>query len=132
MSESAERPGALPRHLAIIMDGNGRWAKQNQLPRSQGHVRGADNARTIIEASSRAGVTHLTLFAFSSENWQRPEEEVRQIMHLFLNRLSSEMDTLQEHNIRLRILGDRQAFSPELVKQIEKTEQFTAANDGNR
>lgn len=112
------------------MDGNGRWAKNKGLPRSDGHVKGAEAVRHIVEASVRAGISYLTLFAFSSENWQRPAAEVSQIMGLFLTRLASELETMKEHNVRLKIIGDRTSFSAGLCQQVAATERETEDNRG--
>ena len=116
-------------HIAIIMDGNGRWAKKRLLPRTVGHVRGAANVHQIIKSASEQGVKYLTLFAFSSENWRRPPEEVSALMGLFLQYLESEVAEMKAAGIRLRVIGDRSAFAPLLQSRIDQAEQDTAHND---
>jgi len=111
MSPSA----ALPQHLAVIMDGNGRWAKQRQRPRTLGHRAGARAVRTIVEYCLRRGIPALTLFAFSSENWNRPEDEVGALMRLFLRMLESEVEELTRQQVHLRFIGDRSRF-PEAIR----------------
>jgi undecaprenyl diphosphate synthase len=96
----------VPRHIAIIMDGNGRWAKKRFMPRVAGHKRGVETVREIIKACIERGVGYLTLFAFSSENWRRPQEEVTFLMQLFLRALEEEVSKLHENNIRFRVIGD--------------------------
>jgi undecaprenyl diphosphate synthase len=116
-------------HIAIIMDGNGRWAKKRLLPRTVGHVRGAANVRQIVKAASDQGVKYLTLFAFSSENWRRPADEVSALMGLFLQYLESEVAEMKAAGIRLRVIGDRSAFAPLLQSRIDQAEQDTADNN---
>ena len=116
-------------HIAIIMDGNGRWAKKRLLPRTVGHVRGAANVRQLVKAASEQGVKYLTLFAFSSENWRRPPEEVSALMGLFLQYLESEVAEMKAAGIRLRVIGDRSAFAPLLQSRIDQAEQDTALNN---
>jgi len=118
----------VPRHLAIIMDGNGRWATKRYLPRAAGHARGVQAVRRVVEACGRRGVRYLTLFAFSSENWRRPKEEVSLLMRLFIQTLEKEVDKLQEQGVRLRIVGDLSAFEPKLQSLIDAAEQRTAHN----
>ncbi len=120
----------LPRHVAIIMDGNNRWAKQRKLPGAAGHKAGLEAVRTIMEACSDQGIETLTLFAFSSENWRRPETEVSALMSLFLNALKREVKKLVKNNIRLRVIGDRHRFSQAIQQHIADAEQLTAGNDG--
>ncbi|WP_215782683.1 MULTISPECIES: polyprenyl diphosphate synthase [unclassified Paludibacterium] len=120
----------VPRHIAIIMDGNGRWAKKRLLPRVAGHKRGLDAARNIVTACRKLGVEYLTLFAFSTENWRRPQDEVSFLMELFLRALESEVERLQDNNIRLRVVGNRERFAPSLVERIAAAETRTAANTG--
>jgi undecaprenyl diphosphate synthase len=108
-------PSAVPHHLAVIMDGNGRWAKQRQRPRTLGHRAGARAVRTIVEYCLKRGIGALTLFAFSSENWNRPEDEVGALMRLFLRVLESEVDELTRQKVRLRFIGDRSRF-PEAIR----------------
>jgi len=119
-----------PRHIAIIMDGNGRWARQRLLPRPAGHRAGLKTVRMVVEECAKRGVEVLTLFAFSSENWSRPRQEVRQIMDLFLGALRGEIKRLQENQVRLRIIGERRAFSEGLQRRISEAEQATASNEG--
>ncbi len=110
----------VPRHVAIIMDGNGRWATSRLLPRVAGHARGVDAVRNIVEAAARRGVEYLTLFAFSSENWRRPPDEVSVLMRLFMTALQRELVELTDNGIRLRVVGDLQAFEPRLRELIAK------------
>lgn len=121
---------AVPRHVAIIMDGNGRWARRRLLPRPAGHREGAKAVRRVARACHERGVRVLTLFAFSSENWQRPAKEVNYLMDLFLSTLRTELRRLQENNIRLRFIGERSAFSLELQTLMSETEARTASNTG--
>ncbi len=117
-----------PKHVAIIMDGNNRWAKRNSLVGIAGHKAGVDAVRAVVETCVREGVEALTLFAFSSENWRRPPDEVGGLMKLFLLALQREVKKLHKNNIRLRIIGDRSAFSAELVAHMEKAERLTENN----
>lgn len=119
----------IPRHVAIIMDGNGRWAKKRMMPRFMGHRKGAQRVREVVQACAEAGVEVLTLFAFSTENWQRPQEEVSALMQLFLDALNKERDALHDNNIRLRVIGDRSRFEPSIQVAIEEAERLTANND---
>jgi len=119
---------AVPRHIAIIMDGNGRWATQRHLPRIAGHSRGVDAVRVIVEACARAGVKYLTLFAFSSENWRRPGEEVSFLMRLFMTALEREVDKLHTNNICLRVVGDLSQFDTRIRELIAQAEEKTANN----
>ena len=121
---------AVPRHIAIIMDGNGRWAKQRFMPRVMGHQRGVETVREMVKACRQLGVEYLTLFAFSSENWRRPVEEVSFLMQLFLKMLEREVGKLNENNIRLKVIGDRSRFDAQLVRHIEEAEQLTSSNTG--
>lgn len=118
----------IPRHIAIIMDGNNRWAKKRFLPGIAGHKAGADAVRAVIRACMQQGVEALTLFAFSSENWQRPAQEVNALMELFLLTLKREVKQLHKHNIRLRVIGEKSAFSQEIQQSIAKAEALTANN----
>nr|VFJ72689.1 MAG: undecaprenyl diphosphate synthase [Candidatus Kentron sp. FW] len=120
----------IPRHIAIIMDGNGRWATHRHLPRIAGHRAGLDSVRRVVRICSEKGIEVLTLFAFSSENWQRPHEEVGLLMNLFMSALEQEVKKLDEHNVRLRIIGDRSAFSVKLQQVIEESERITRNNTG--
>ncbi|MGH8677044.1 MAG: polyprenyl diphosphate synthase [Burkholderiales bacterium] len=121
---------AVPRHIAIIMDGNGRWAKKRFLPRVAGHRRGLEAVRTTVKACVEMGVQYLTLFAFSSENWRRPKDEVSFLMELFVIALEQEVARLHDNNIRLKIVGDLSSFEPRLNKLIYDAEQRTAGNSG--
>jgi len=115
-----------PRHIAVIMDGNNRWAKERHLPSLAGHKAGVDSVREVIQGCMESKVESLTLFAFSSENWRRPEKEVRGLMDLFKFALDREVKKLVKNNIRLRVIGDKSGFSPSLQQRIEKGEQATA------
>lgn len=117
-----------PQHIAVIMDGNGRWAKKRLMPRTVGHARGVANVRHIVKAAHAMGLPYLTLFAFSSENWRRPPEEVSALMGLFLQYLESEVAEMKAAGIRLRVIGDRSAFAPLLQSRIDQAEQDTAHN----
>lgn len=119
----------IPKHVAIIMDGNGRWAKQRKLPRTAGHREGVKATQEVIKASGEAGVKYLTLFAFSSENWNRPKAEVSALMDLFMRSLENEVQNLAENGVRLKFLGATDAFSPKLFKQIQMSEQLTEHNE---
>ena len=121
-------PLAVPRHVAIIMDGNNRWAKRRMLPGVAGHKAGVSAVRAVIKVCAEAGVEVLTLFAFSSENWQRPADEVSALMELFLGALRREARKLNENDIQLRIIGDRSRFHPELQAAMQQAEALTAAN----
>ena len=118
----------VPKHIAMIMDGNGRWAKKRLLPRAVGHVKGAANVRSVVQACTDQGVDYLTLFAFSTENWRRPEEEVSTLMDLFIQYLDKEVHEMKEAGIRFRIIGDRSAFTPTLQDRILRAEQETSHN----
>ena len=120
----------IPRHIAIILDGNGRWAKKRFLPRFMGHQKGVKNVKKMVAYCANLGVESLTLFAFSTENWRRPPEEVSQLMQLFLSALQREVKKLNENNVRLKIIGDRQGFSDKIVAHIEQAEAETADNTG--
>ncbi|WP_093473360.1 polyprenyl diphosphate synthase [Halopseudomonas yangmingensis] len=118
---------AVPRHVAVIMDGNNRWARKRLLPGVAGHKAGVSAVRAAIEVCAESGVEVLTLFAFSSENWQRPADEVGALMDLFLGALRREVRRLAEHDIRLRIIGERSRFSPELQQAMADAEALTAS-----
>lgn len=120
----------VPRHLAIIMDGNNRWARGKMLGGVAGHKAGVKALRTTVETCARAGVEVVTLYAFSSENWQRPEEEVRSLLDLFSWALTKEVHKLVKNNLRLRVIGDRSGFSESIQASIERAEALTADNDG--
>jgi undecaprenyl diphosphate synthase len=128
--EAAQRQRRVPRHVAIIMDGNGRWAERRHLPRFAGHKAGTDALRATVETAGRRGVEVLTVFAFSSENWRRPEEEVGLLMGLFLTALEQRVQELHQNNVRVRVVGDRSAFSGKLQERIDEAERLTRGNDG--
>lgn len=119
---------AVPRHIAIIMDGNGRWAKQRFMPRVAGHQRGVEALRDVVKACRQLGVEYLTVFAFSSENWRRPADEVSFLMSLFLKMLEREVARLHQNNIRLKIIGDRSRFDEKLIQTMHDAESLTAGN----
>ena len=121
--------GPVPRHVAVIMDGNGRWAEQRSLPRAAGHRAGAKAVRATIEQSVRHGIASLTLFAFSSENWRRPPDEVGVLMQLFLESLDREVAELEANGVRLRFIGDRSRLAPALVERMAAAEQSTAGRN---
>ena len=120
----------LPRHLGIIMDGNGRWAKKRGLPRSAGHTAGASNFRTITRYCSNIGIPYLTVYAFSTENWKRPEEEVSALMKLFQQYLEEALRDFLDENIRVRFIGDTSVFSPKLRELIQRVEDSSACKTG--
>jgi undecaprenyl diphosphate synthase len=121
---------ATPQHVAIIMDGNGRWARSRGLPRAAGHRASVKVVRRVVEECATRGVRYLTLFAFSSENWRRPAEEVGLLMSLFLDTLVREIETLHRNRVRLRFIGDRQRLAPRLLEHMQDGETLTAANEG--
>ncbi|MEI7968466.1 MAG: polyprenyl diphosphate synthase [Betaproteobacteria bacterium] len=131
-SSTLEIPDAaeIPRHVAIIMDGNGRWARKRFLPRVAGHRRGVEAVRESVRTSVQLGVSYLTLFAFSSENWRRPADEVSFLMQLFVRVLEQEVSRLHANNIRLRIVGDTSILDPGLVRLIADSEALTRDNTG--
>ena len=118
-SALAAASAVLPRHVAIIMDGNGRWAKKRHLPRLAGHRQGVEAVRRVAKAAREQGIEALTLYAFSSENWRRPEEEVSDLMGLLRVFIRSDLDEMVRDNVRLRIIGDYRRFSPDLVTLID-------------
>ncbi len=130
MSEKGVNREKTPRHVAIIMDGNGRWATRRRLPRFAGHRAGADAVREIVRCCGEKGVEVLTLFAFSSENWRRPREEVGLLMGLFMSALESQVRRLHENQVRLRVIGDRRPFSEKLQKLIRDAEDRLQHNTG--
>lgn len=119
-------------HIAIIMDGNGRWAKRQGKPRSEGHLVGAFRVREITEESARLGIEQLTLYCFSSENWKRPAEEVDALMTLLLQHLVSERSTIMENNVRLSIIGRRNGFSERILDEMNRTVEMSEKNTGLR
>lgn len=120
----------IPNHIAVIMDGNGRWARKRALPRHIGHRSGVKSVREIVETAANRGVSHLTLFAFSSENFKRPKEEVSMLMSLFLEALQREVDELHSNNVRLQIIGARDRLNLALVEKIRASEELTRDNTG--
>jgi len=120
--------GDLPRHIAIIMDGNGRWAKQRFMPRVAGHKRGVESVRETVKACGELGVRYLTLFAFSSENWRRPADEVSVLMQLFIRALESEVAKLHQNGIRFKVVGDLAPFDSRIRELIAKGEELTRDN----
>jgi undecaprenyl diphosphate synthase len=121
---------AVPEHMAIIMDGNGRWANGRGLPRSAGHKAGVEATRRVVRAAGEIGVGYLTLFAFSSENWKRPETEVRELMRLLRIYLRAETADLHKDNVRLRVIGDRTMLAKDTCALIEQAETLTVENEG--
>jgi undecaprenyl diphosphate synthase len=122
--------GDMPRHVAIIMDGNGRWAKRRSLPRIAGHRRGVEAVRATVRACAERGIGFLTLFAFSSENWRRPAEEVALLMQLFQMALTNEVEKLHRNDVRLKVIGDTSRFDASIRRAIEQGEKLTAGNKG--
>lgn len=120
----------LPRHVAIIMDGNGRWAEQRSLPRFSGHRAGVETVRRIVQMTGELGIEALTLFAFSSENWRRPKKEVGLLMDLFLSALQREVKQLHETGVQLRVIGDLSSFPAKLQQRINKSMELTQNNAG--
>lgn len=131
-SSTKEVPPAqdVPQHVAVIMDGNGRWAKKRFLPRVAGHQRGLESVRALVKSCVKLEIPYLTLFAFSSENWRRPAEEVTFLMTLFLDALDREVKKLDEANVVLKLIGDRSAFNATLQEKMLEAEQKTANNTG--
>jgi len=132
LSSTLEIPetGEVPRHVAIILDGNGRWARRRHLPRFAGHKRGVEAVRRVVRACAERGVGFLTLFAFSSENWRRPPEEVDLLMQLFVAALTREVRKLHRNDIRLKVVGDTRAFDPKIRTLVEAGERLTEGNRG--
>ena len=126
----AGEAGTVPRHVAIIMDGNGRWAKRRHLPRLAGHRAGVEAVRRVTRAARALGIEALTLYAFSSENWRRPEEEVSDLMGLLRLFIRSDLAELVRENVRLRIIGDYRRFAPDLVAMVDDAVRRTAGNSG--
>lgn len=120
----------IPRHIAIVLDGNGRWAKARNRPRLWGHKKGVEAVRNIVKACSVLNVECLTIFAFSSENWKRPDDEIKHLMGLFMMALEREAKSLAKNNVRLRIVGDISEFSEKLQKKIKEVENLTSASTG--
>ena len=129
MAYHTGQSATVPQHVAIIMDGNGRWAQKRLMPRTFGHKKGVEATRRAIAFYAKSGVKQLTLFAFSSENWNRPQEEVSTLMSLFISSLQKNTDELDSNGIRIRFIGNRSQFNQKLVAQIEKSETQTLANN---
>ncbi len=129
ISDKDAMAGGIPRHVAVIMDGNNRWAKKRFMPGVAGHKAGVDAVRAVVETSAEEGIEVLTLFAFSSENWRRPEKEVNALMQLFIVALEREVKKLHKNNIRLVVMGDKSAFQQKIQDLIAQAEQLTAKND---
>ena len=123
-------PERLPKHIGVTMDGNGRWAKKRGLPRSAGHSAGADALKKIVTEANNLGVKYITVYAFSTENWKRPEAEVNYLMSLLLDYLKNAEKTLSGENVVIRCIGSRKELSDEIQEQIKRTEAFTSKNDG--
>ncbi|VAW67276.1 Undecaprenyl diphosphate synthase [hydrothermal vent metagenome] len=130
MNAAGESASALPAHVVVVMDGNGRWAKKRLLPRTAGHHAGVKATRNIVEQCVGAGIQALTLFAFSSENWQRPQQEVSSLMSLFVSTLQAEVSSLHKQNVRIRFIGECAAFSEKLQNKIHQATELTQANTG--
>jgi len=121
-------PATLPRHVAIIMDGNGRWARNRLLPREAGHVKGISAVRKVVRAARALELQYLTLYTFSTENWRRPESEVRHLMGLFRRYCRADIEKLHAHNVRVRFIGARTGLAPDIAELIESAETLTAKN----
>ena len=121
---------SLPQHIGVIMDGHGRWAKKRGLPRSAGHSAGADTLKKIVTECNKMGIKYITVYAFSTENWSRPKDEVDYLMNLLMDYLKNAETTLAGENVVIRAIGSRAELSDELCRQIEKTEKFTSKNNG--
>jgi len=123
-------PEKYPQHIVVILDGNGRWAEQRRLPRIMGHRAGVETVRKLVEDCSQLRINALTIFAFSSENWRRPDKEVGFLMDLFLTALNKEVKKLHENNIKIRFIGDTSAFNSKLQKRMTDSELLTESNSG--
>ncbi|WP_397581875.1 polyprenyl diphosphate synthase [Sphingorhabdus sp.] len=132
VAEAQERiaagTGKMPRHVAIIMDGNGRWAKKRMLPRAMGHKRGVETVRNIVRAAGELGLETLSLYAFSSENWKRPEDEISDLMGLMRDFIKSDLDEFASNDVRLKIIGNYKALAPDIVDMLEESIARTAKN----
>ena len=132
VAEAQERiaagTGKMPRHVAIIMDGNGRWAKKRMLPRAMGHKRGVETVRNIVRAAGELGLETLSLYAFSSENWKRPEDEISDLMGLMRDFIKSDLDEFASNNVRLKIIGNYKALAPDIVDMLEESIARTSKN----
>jgi undecaprenyl diphosphate synthase len=133
MNKDMENDGPLlPRHIAVVMDGNGRWANKRHLPRAAGHKAGVNATRKIVENCAKSNIQALTIFAFSSENWNRPEAEVSSLMALFITTISAEVKKLHKKNVCVKFIGDRSRFSEKLQSSINQSEALTETNTGLR
>jgi len=131
MSDTVESASdSLPRHIAVVMDGNGRWANKRHLPRAAGHKAGVNATRTIVENAAKSKIQALTIFAFSSENWNRPESEVTALMTLFISTITAEVKKLDKKNVRVKFIGERERFSDKLQASINESELLTDKNTG--
>jgi len=130
ISKTSQEDNERPKHIVVVMDGNGRWAKKRLMPRTAGHHAGVKSTRQIVENCVKEKIQALTLFAFSSENWKRPEQEVSSIMALFVSTLQSEVKALHKQNVRVRFIGECSAFSEKLQKKINEAKQLTKNNSG--
>jgi undecaprenyl diphosphate synthase len=129
LTDPAE-PSEVPRHVAIIMDGNGRWAAARGLPRSEGHRRGVEALRKTVRAAGEMGISYLTIFSFSSENWSRPAAEIRDLMGLLRRFIRNDLAELHQNNVRVRVIGERGDLDPDIRRLLEEAEQLTHDNDG--
>ena len=120
--------GKMPRHVAIIMDGNGRWAKKRMLPRAMGHKRGVETVRNIVRAAGELGLETLSLYAFSSENWKRPEDEISDLMGIMRDFIKSDLDEFAANDVRLKIIGNYKALAPDIVDMLEESIARTSQN----
>lgn len=127
--EKLKKRGNLPHHIAIIMDGNGRWAKKRGLPRVSGHSEGVKSVRDVVEACAQLGIEYLTLFAFSTENWRRPKDEISTLMKLLLRTLKTETDELHKNNIRLNVIGDVASLPQEVQQKLKEAIKKTEKNN---
>ena len=130
MTTFSPASGKLPRHVAIIMDGNGRWAAARGLPRGEGHRRGVEALRRTVRAAGERGIEILTIFAFSSENWSRPQTEIRDLLGLLRRFIRNDLAELHKNNIRVRIIGERIGLAPDVASLLDEAEQMTGKNDG--
>ncbi|MGB0572028.1 MAG: isoprenyl transferase [Alphaproteobacteria bacterium] len=130
MADTGDYQDRVPAHIAVIMDGNGRWARARGLPRTAGHAKGAEAVKRTLDAAEELGLKYLTLFGFSSENWNRPSDEVGDLMGLLRRYLQSETANLHQRGMRIRVIGDRARFSDDIVTLIEGAEKMTAGNTG--
>ena len=120
----------IPQHVAIILDGNGRWAKQHGMPRNYGHTKGAKNVEIICREAWNLGIKYLTVYAFSTENWSRPEDEVNALMKLLRNYMKNCIKTAEKNNMRVRVIGDTSRLAPDIQESIQRLEEFSRGQDG--